>query len=198
LTRPRLAGFEVSTEGEVTPTRRCLVHVEGAYYSGWSEWYGRDVRAYVGVDEVELVGPDGRRVVHARQPFGGKAIDYRHYLPELAQKPQAVRQVADELLRDLGEPYATLWRGLVDEHGPKQAARVFARVLAAIVERGDAAVAACVRGALATGEPILLALRPPDTSPPPVPVDTLPRSLAGIDVAAGRAADYDVLLGGSR
>lgn len=197
LPLPR-APFVAAALREATPTRRCLVRVEGAYYSVWSEWYGRDVRAYIGVDEVALVGPDARRVVHARQPFGGKAIDYRHYLPELAKKPQAVRQVADELLRDLGAPYDALWRALVDEHGPKQAARVFARVLGTVVERGEAAVADYVRAALATGEPILLALRPPDPSPPAVPVDTLPPSLAGVDVAAGRAADYDALLGGGR
>lgn len=190
--------FLAAAVRETIPTRRCLVQVEGAYYSVWSDWYGRDVRAYVGVDEITLVGPDHRRVVHARQPFGRKAVDYRHYLPELAKKPQAVRQVADELLRDLGEPYASLWRALVDEHGPKQAARIFAQVLAAVVERGDAAVAACVRAALATGEPILLALRPPDAPSPSVPAETLPAPLVGIDVAAGSAADYDAWLGGAR
>jgi hypothetical protein len=164
----------------------------------WSEWYGRDVRAYVGVDEITLVGPDARHVVHPRLRFGGRSVDYRHYLPELATKPQAVRQVADDLLRDLGAPYDALWRTLVDEQGPKQAARVFARVLSAIVERGDAVVAECVRAALSTGEPILLALRPRTASPSPVPVEMLPASLAGVDVAAGQAADYDVLLGGER
>jgi hypothetical protein len=33
-------------------------------------------------------------------------------LPELAKKPQAVRQVADELIRDLGTPFDVLWRQL--------------------------------------------------------------------------------------
>ena len=83
--------------------------------------------------------------------------------------------------------------------GPKQAARILARVLAVVVERGADAVAACVRAALATGEPVLLALRPPDATPPSVAVDTLPATLAAVEVVAGRAADYDdVLLGGRR
>jgi transposase len=197
LPLPR-APFVAAVMREATPTRRCLIRVDGAYYSVWSEWYGRDVRAYVGVDDVTIVGPDARRVVHPRQRFGGKSVDYRHYLPELAKKPQAVRQVVDELLRDLGAPYDALWRSLVDEQGPKQAARVFARVLGAVVERGDADVAECVRAALTTGEPILLALRPRTAPPPLVPVETLPASLASVDVTAGRAADYDALLGGGR
>ncbi len=89
----------------VGASRRSLVKVDAAMYSVWSDWAGRDVTAYVGVDEVELVGPDQRHVVHRRQRFGGRSVDYRHYLPELARKPQAVRQVAPELMRDLGEPF---------------------------------------------------------------------------------------------
>lgn len=63
-------------------------------------------------------------------------MDYRHYLPELARKPQAIRQVAGELVRDLGSPFRELWRELVDEDGPRYASRVFANVLEAVVELG--------------------------------------------------------------
>jgi hypothetical protein len=49
---------------------------------------------------------DSRAVVHPRQPFGGRSVDYRRYLCELARKPQALRQVADELIGALDEPLA--------------------------------------------------------------------------------------------
>jgi hypothetical protein len=157
------------------------------------------VKAYVGVDEIEIIGPDRRVVVHPRKLFGGRSIDYRHYLPELAKKPQAVRQVAEELIRDLGPPFDALWSHLVDERGPKQAGRIFAHVLRSVVELGQAVTAERVQRALASGEPVLLALRPSEPLPPSVTVEALPSRLRVIDVASGRAADYDALLvGGAR
>lgn len=176
--------------------RRSLVRIEGGFYSVWSEWAGLDVRAFAGADAIEIVGPDDRRVVHPRVRPGKKQVDYRHYLRELRRKPQAVRQVADELIRDLGEPYAMLWRSLVDEHGPKDAARRFARVLGAIVDLGEDIVAGRVRAALASGDPVLLALHPAAPFPPAIGADALPTALVGHDVESGRAADYDALLGG--
>jgi transposase len=174
-------------------SRRSLVKVEGAVYSVWSRWAGLGVSAYVGVDTVEIVGPDAR-VMHPRQRFGGRSIDYRHYVPELARKPQALRQVADELVRDLGEPFVTLWARLVEERGPKQAARVFAHVLRALETQGHQTVVERVERAMTTGEHVLLAVAPP---PDPVPLlDALPASLAGIDVFSGTAAEYDALLRG--
>jgi transposase len=178
-------------------SRRSLVALGGAVYSVWTEWAGLAVRAYVGVDEIELVGADGRVIVHERQLFGGRSVDYRHYLRELARKPQAVRQVADDLVRDLGAPFDILWRQLVDERGPKQAARIFAHVLRTVADLGERTTAERVRRALDTGEPVLLALRPSE----PVPIvspDAMPWRLRDIDVAAGRAADYDQLLGGGQ
>jgi transposase len=178
-------------------SRRSLVKLDGAVYSVWSSWAGLDVRAYVGVDEVVVVGSDGLRVVHPRQPFGGRSVDYRHYLRELARKPQALRQVADELLRDLGAPFDAVWRRLVDERGPKQAARVFVQVLRALEDLGERAVRERLDAALVSGEPVLLALRP-NAAPASAATEVLPPSLLGIDVASGRAADYDILLGGGR
>jgi hypothetical protein len=166
-------------------------------YSVWTDWAQLAVKAYVGVDEIEVVGGDGRVVVHPRQPFGGRSIDYRHYLPELARKPQAVRQVADELVGDLGAPFDVLWRQLVDERGPKQAARTFAHVLRAVVELGERTTAERVQRALDVGEPVLLALRPSEPAPAAVAPEALPWRLRGVDVAAGRAADYDRWLAGA-
>ena len=100
-------------------------------------------------------------------------------------------------IRDLGEPYAALWRILVDEHGPKDAARRFARVLGAIVDHGEAFVAERIRAALATGESVLLALHPATALPAAITADALPAALASYEIEAGRAADYDALLGGA-
>jgi transposase len=178
-------------------SRRSLVKVDGAVYSVWCEWAGLDVTAYAGVDEVELVGPDRRRVIHRRQRFGGRSVDYRHYLPELARKPQAVRQVASELMRDLGEPFSAAWSHLVDQHGPKQAARIFAHVLQAVVDVGYGVVVERLEQALSDGTPLTLAMRPP---PPPLPwveLDSLPAGLQHVEVAAASASDYDALLGGA-
>ena len=80
-----------------------------------------------------------RRLV-PRQRRGGKCIQYQHYLPELARKPQAVRQVAPELVAELGEPYGKLWSLLEGRYGGHEAARVLSRVLGAVVDHGSQAV----------------------------------------------------------
>ena len=190
--------FRAASFHHVEPSRRSLVQLAGAAYSVWSDWVKLPVKAFVGVDEVEIIGPDGRAVVHPRQPFGGRAVDYRHYLSELAKKPQAVRQVADELIRDLGAPFDALWRQLSDERGPKQAARTFAHVLRAVVDLGQRVTAERVARALVSGEPVLLALRPSEPVHSPMSVEALPSRLREIEVASGRAADYDHLLGGGQ
>ena len=175
-------------------TTRSLVKIDGAYYSVPSAWAGLDVIGYVGADDVDVVGPSGL-VTHPRMRFGERSIDYRHYIRELAHKPQAVRQVAAELIRDLGEPFGDAWRSLLDAHGPKGASRIFAKVLAVIETRGIRAVADTVRTALVDNEPLLLALMrpPPDVMPMD---DQAPIGLRSIDVVTACAADYDTMLRG--
>lgn len=176
---------------------RSLVKVDGATYSVWSTWARADVTVYAGVDEITVVAAsDSRVVTHPRQSFGGRSVDYRHYIRELAHKPQALRQVADELIAALDEPFAAAWRLLVDQQGPKQAARVFAQVLRAIEDRGEREVALEIAAALASGEPIQLAVRNRAVASPEVASENLPSSLVGVEVTAGAAADYDALLGG--
>jgi hypothetical protein len=177
-------------------SRRSLIVVEGAYYSVPCAWAGLDVTAYVGPHDVEVVGPGGVVVIHPRMRFGQRSIDYRHYLRELAHKPQAVRQVAAELVRDLGAPFDAAWRRLCDVHGPREGARVFAKVLGHIVERGSAQVAVQLQQALQRDEPLLLALAAPLPSPALVAQEKLPQSVQHIDIASGCAADYDRWLGG--
>ena len=176
-------------------SRRSLVALEGANYSVPCAWAGLDVVAHVGPDTVELVGPHGA-VVRRRGRFGERVVDYTDYVPELAKKPQAVRQVAAPLVQALGEPFGRAWRELVDAHGPKQAARVFAKVLAHVQERGARAVAERLAVALDRDEPVLLALAPPVPAPHTLATESLPTHLRDIDIETAAAADYDRILTG--
>ena len=185
---------EATTFATVSP--RALVRLEGAVYSVWTRWAGLDLVIRVGASTVTIVGRDGIRVTHPRKRFGERSIDYRHYLAELARKPQAVRQVLPDLLRDLGDPFPAIWDQLHGAHGPREAARHFAKVLGQLETHGAAVVVPALRLALTTGAPPLLALA---SAPSPVRVtlDSLPAPLRDIDVASGCAADYDGwLLGG--
>jgi transposase len=185
---------EATTFATVSP--RALVRLEGAVYSVWTRWAGLDLVIRVGASIVTIVGRDGTRVTHPRKRFGERSIDYRHYLAELARKPQAVRQVLPDLLRDLGEPFPAIWDQLHGAHGPREAARHFAKVLGQLETHGAAVVVPALRLALTTGAPPLLALA---SAPSPVRValDSLPAPLRDIHVASGCAADYDGwLLGG--
>ncbi|HKO50622.1 MAG TPA: IS21 family transposase [Polyangiaceae bacterium] len=177
---------------------RSLVKVEGIAYSVPCEWAGLDVTARVGTDTVDIVGPT-HTVQHPRKRFGERSVNYTHYVRELSRKPQAVRQVAAELVRDLGPTFAAVWRSLVDAHGPKQAARIFAKVLGHIESRGLEPVAKTLEAALQNNEPLLLALAPPPVASSAIERVVLPRSLRSVDIESGRAADYDhLLVGGDR
>ena len=190
------ARFDACRVHAVGISQRSLASIEGALYSVPCTWAGLDVTARVGADDVTIVGPSGT-ITHARARFGKKVIDYRHYVRELAKKPQAVRQVAAELVRDLGPTFGAAWRELVDAHGPKQAARIFAKVLSHVETRGADAVAVTLKAALAKGEPLLLALAPAAAPTALVGQEALPSNLRAVEVACGCAADYDaILLGG--
>lgn len=180
--------------GDQVSHRRWSSELRGEQH--WSTWNRLTVTAYIGVHDVELVGPDGRRVAHPRVPFGARSIDDRHYLPELARNPQALRQVASELVQAPGPTYARAWRQLVDEHGPRQAARIFAQGLKAIEGSDTATTAARIESALDAGEPLQLALRPAQAAAKLRP-DSLPASVRDVTVEAASAADFDALLRGA-
>jgi transposase len=173
----------------VTVSPRALVRVEGAWYSVPCRWAGLDLVARVGARTLTIVGRDGALIEHRRKRFGQRSVDYRHYLPELAKKPQAVRQVLPELLGDLGEPFPAVWAALHAAHPDREAARLFAKILGQIEMHGLAHVATTAASALTTGTPILLALTPPAAASRAV-VD-VPPALRDIDVPSGCAADYD-------
>ncbi len=189
--RPPPSAFvaEATTIGTVSP--RALVRLEGAVYSVPCRWAGLDLITRIGATTVTIIGRDGTRIGHPRKRFGERSIDYRHYLPELARKPQAVRQVLPDLLRDLGTPFPAVWDHFHAAHPPREAARLFAKVLGQLDTHGVAVVVPAVEAALRTGTPVLLALTPGPAAPARLAPDAVPATLRDLAVSSGCAADYD-------
>ncbi len=144
-----------------------------------------------GATAVTIVGRDGTLITHPRKRFGQRSIDYRHYLPELARKPQAVRQVLPELLRDLGAPFPAVWDQFHAAHPPREAARLFAHVLGQLDTHGFDVVGPAMEVALDNGTPVLLALTPGVSVPAPLAPEVVPAALRDLDIPSGCAADYD-------
>ena len=182
--------FEARQVELVGVSRQALVRVDGAQYSVPSHWAGSQATAYVGVADIVLEWRE-ERITIAKRPRGSRTVKYQHYLDELAKKPQAVRQVAPELMAELGAPYEQLWRLLSDRYGELEAARVVAKLVGAIVEHGEQLVAETLSAALAAppAEP-----RAPSLPPATVPV---PAALQRYQVESTPAAAYDALLLGS-
>ncbi len=179
---------EATTLATVTP--RALIRLEGAAYSVWTRWASLDLVVRTSATVVTIVGRDGTCVHHPRLRCGQRSIDYRHYLAELARKPQAVRQVLPDLLRDLGAPFPAIWDQLHGAHGPREAARLFAKVLGQLDTHGAGVVVPALTRALATGTPLLLALTPvPDRDG--LAADAVPARLRDLEIPSGCAADYD-------
>ena len=134
---------------------------------------------------------------HPRQRFGSRRVSYRHYLGELSRKPQAVRQVAPELLAELGEPYGRLWAQLEDERGGHEAGRSLARLLRVVAEHGEErvreALEACLGG---DGRFDELALRRSLAGAGERREVVVPEALRGYHVERASARDYDRLLPG--
>jgi len=187
--------FEARKVVPASVRRTAVVQVEGAWYSVPSTWKCLDATVFVGPGEVTIVCR-GESVTRPRQHFGGRCVQYRDYLPELARKPQAVRQVAPELVAELGEPFGRLWQLLVETHGGRQAGRVMARVIGALDDHGEDPVRRAVLAALEAGRMDLLALTAV-LAPARVRFVPVPDSLAGHEIETARAADYDALLVGS-
>jgi len=189
--RPAPLPFAPEATTFVTVSPRALVRLEGAVYSVPCRWAGLDLVVRVGATTVTIVGRDGTRILHPRLRFGQRSIDSRHYLSELARKPQAVRQVLPDLLRDLGGPFPAIWDQLHAAPGPREAARLFAKVLGQLDTYGAAVAVPALTTALVTGTPLLLALTPARPSPDRVALDAVPPLLRDIEVTSGCAADYD-------
>lgn len=187
--------FEARRVLLVCVSSKATVQVEGAIYSVPSPWARLEATAWVGVEDVRLIC-QGQEVSYPKQKPGRRLVQYRHYLPELARKPQAVRQVAGALIAELGPPYDRLWELLVQTYGPREAARVLARILGAIVQHGEAAVRDALQQAMERGRCDLLALRQlMHASSSPLSI-RVPESLSHYEVESRPASDYDWLLPG--
>mgnify|MGYP005854156569 CR=1 FL=1 len=179
--------FDARRVQMVTVSRQALVRLEGVEYSVPSTWARLDVTAYIGVDTIDICCM-GKEVTLKKQSRGHRrCVTYQHYLKELARKPQAVRQVAPELLAELAPPYRRLWDALNDVHGELEAARVLAKILAVVDNCDQNRIALWLEQAL-EGHSLCSEI---DHTVLPVEV---PAALARYTVPAACAADYDTLL----
>ena len=90
-----------------------------------------------------------------------------------------MRQVLPDLLRDLGAPFPAIWDQLHAAHGPREAARLFAKVLGHLDTLGADVVV------------LLLALIPAFATPGCLAPEAVPAHLRDLDIPSGSAADYD-------
>jgi hypothetical protein len=96
------------------------------------------------------------------------------------------------LVAELGEPWGAVWRLLSAAHGEREAARVLARLVGAVGEHGEEKVTRALAAALSAQRISLLDVITPE--PAPSAVIAVPSALAGFEIEAGKAADYDHLL----
>lgn len=184
--------FEARRVQPAAVSRRALVRVEGAQYSVPSTWARLSATAYVGVEDIRFCC-FGEEVTRSRVKRGSRSVSYRHYLPELAKKPQAVRQVAPELLAELGEPYEKMWDLLAATHGERDAARVLAKIVGAVAGQGEHPVREALQRIVRYLEP---GTREAERRPA-LPAAEVPQTLRGYTVEAAQASDYDALLVGA-
>lgn len=175
---------------------RSLVRVASATYSVPCTWARLEITAFVGADNIAFHGPDAI-VAHARVGRRERSIVYRHYLRELARKPQALRQVSHKLIAELGEPFGETWRMLVEGVGPKRAAQTMARVLSHLETQGEQAVRSALANALVRGEPPLVALAQPQAQRLLATHD-VPASVRELVIESASASSFDALLGGAQ
>jgi len=180
----------------VSISHSSTAQVEGAIYSLPSAWARLDATAYVGPTDIHFVCRKETEI-QPRKSRGQKHICYRHYLKELSHKPQAVRQVAPELVAELGETYGRLWQVLISTHGELQGARHLAGILGAICDHGESVVTQALNEALENGRCDLLPLhRYLSTQRVFLDSSQVPEGLRTMRVESAQATDYDFLLTG--
>ena len=187
--------FEARRMAPVCVTSKATVQIEGATYSTPSSWARRQASAWIGPEDIRMQCGTEKLTITKLAP-GSRDVKYRHYLPELARKPQALRQVAGELLSELGAPFDRLWEMLVHTHGERDGARVLSRFVGAIVDHGEETVREAVSQALETNQGDLLRIMQKVRHAEQVAVNAVPEALLGYEVQSGHACDYDHLLMG--
>lgn len=123
--------FEVRVPEAVSINRHAMIRVHGAEYSVPSRWARLEATAYVGVNDV-LVCCMGDCLVLPKKAKGKRLVQYTHYMEPLGKKPQALRQVAPELVQELGQAHGRLWELLCQALDERDAARTLAKVLRAV------------------------------------------------------------------
>ena len=182
-------GFEPRKLEIVRVSRQATVQLGGATYSVPSRWKSLEIHARVGASDIVFTCRDEEYRCDRMRP-GQRLVRYSHYIEELSRKPQAVRQVAPELLAELGPAYRKLWRMLELQHGALETARLFAKLLSVVTDEGSEEVASALEEALAAGRFDLLGL----VERRPAPTTSVPETLRRHQVESARAADFDVLL----
>src|SRR5262249_59367244 len=112
------------------------------------------------------------------------------------RRAEAVRQVAPERLPELGEPYQTLWDMLAQTHGEREAARVVAQLVAAIVAHGEGVVTTALTQVIQSERADLHVVRERLEAVPLPTRIAVPERLAGYEVEAGGDPDFDIFLAG--
>ncbi len=184
------APFEARLSELVVVSRQAMVLVAGVRYSVPSHWKCLRVTAYVGAEDVRLVC-GSQTLEYPRERRAKRVVRYRHFVAELAKKPQAVRQVASALIAELGSPFDRLWELLVGRYGEREAARLLARLLGVMVEHGERTMAEIIHEALERGDLDRLIWHP---SRPRLAAVEVPAQLAAIEVESASARAYDELL----
>ena len=91
--------FEARKLRIVRVSRQATVQLGGATYSVPSRWKSLQVHTRVGTGDIVFTCRDAEYRCALVRP-GQRLVRYAHYFEELSRKPQAVRQVAPELLED--------------------------------------------------------------------------------------------------
>ena len=180
----------------VTLRQHASLMVGGASYSVPSRWCGGEMEVRVGTETIVFARGKEDEVTHPRQPFGGRSVDYRHLLRPLSIKPQALRQVAHELVAQFGAPWPALWAALRTRHSPDEieAARRLGPWLRDADKDGLATTARRITHALTTEQ-----LLPECHAPrPPVASLAVPPALRGYEVETSDLTRYDALCATAR
>lgn len=177
--------FKAEEVHPVVANRQSLVNVEGVRYSVPTRWRCLPILAHIGVSTIRFEC-NGESFLTRKAARGARVVKYSHYRQELARKPQALRQVAPELIAELGEPYGELWRRLTRRHSELAAARVLSMLLG--IDEDHQQLAPLV-------EKLLTQASDAHTQKPPAASAVkVPEALQGYRIESGRVADYDMLL----
>lgn len=179
----------------VSVSSKATVQIAGAVYSVPQHWARLDAAVHIGVDDL-LIVCRGEVRSYPKVRAGERVIRYVDYLPELSRKPQAVRQVAPDLVAELGEPWPRLWTLLVETHGGREAGRVLSRLLAVVVKQGPDHVRALLESALTHDGCNLAALSLLVHGYAESVTNPVPAALTHVDIERARSSDYDWLLAG--